>query len=212
VCSQCAEQWEETGTGQGFGKALAHSNRRNAGHKILGLVDLETGDILVEGLSRPQAEQKGYIVRTTPSGSGTAKPPKDDRLTTTPSVGERDGLGASARTTKEPTMTGVVKGLQIEFPYYLATYAAMGMARFLDPETGQPYPFSAEGMAKYLTDFIREGHRRLLPVMLGLSHEELALGAVQQKLQALQAAIEGEQDPAAAALAAQRLYQQGLAG
>jgi hypothetical protein len=207
VCGECDERWEETGTGSGFGKALAHSNRQNAGHTIQGLVDLDTGELLVPGLNRPRAEQGGWIQRPAKKDLPPG-PDKTERLTSTPAVGDRDPVhGASAkRATTGPPFSGTVKGLQIEFPLYIAAYAAMVMARLTDPDTGEPYPFTAEGMAKCLTDVLRLSFQRLVPVALGLTARQLADAAVRERVAALIATIEAQTDTAEVVALTRRLY------
>lgn len=64
LCETCGAEFPEDGSGDAMGKALAHTaNTSKAGdkHRIRGLVDEATGEVLVPGLSARVAKQEGYV-------------------------------------------------------------------------------------------------------------------------------------------------------
>lgn len=181
ACETCGETWEETGDQKGFGRAMAHrTNMRRKGeeHTIIGLIDRESGEILVDGLNIGDAMSRGYVQRkgkADPTGEPAAPvdeagtPPPPPKKGGTPRTDPLLPTGSGA---KAPGMWATVKGLTIEIPAHVLTYASMGMRTFLDPDTGAAYPWTADGIAKYLTDFLTLGHERLLYMLIGLSWED----------------------------------------
>lgn len=58
---ECGEDFPEPGDRSGFGRAFRHM--LDTKHKIMGLVDADTGDLLVKGLSLRNAQKAGYVRR-----------------------------------------------------------------------------------------------------------------------------------------------------
>jgi hypothetical protein len=65
LCDTCGVHFEEDGTGDGMGQALSHlANTSRAGdkHTIKGLVDMDTGEVLVAGMNPRKARLENYVV------------------------------------------------------------------------------------------------------------------------------------------------------
>jgi hypothetical protein len=203
-CATCGETWPEQGDRAAFGRAMAHrANTSRAGtpHTIRGLVDLDTGEIVVSGLNVNEAEKLGYVGPKVPRRDRGEQPPDDERpIETTPLGGGGEGVRRpprtesfqpSAATRFDSQMLARIKGATIEIPAYMIAYAAMGMRVFTDPDTGAPYPWTAEGLAKYLTDMLRMAHERLLWLILGLTWDEYQRAEGQRLVAATIRTVEG---------------------
>lgn len=62
----CGQEWVETGDRSGFGRATHHimeaaKQGEKGEHKIIGLVDLDTGELLVKGQRIQDAIAGGYV-------------------------------------------------------------------------------------------------------------------------------------------------------
>ena len=211
-CADCLKTFPEKGNRGGYMGAMNHARR--TGHTIRGLVDLDTGEILIQGLDQRAAMAAGVLQR--PQKAKEEKAPADDPP-------PDDGRDANARKKKggsttdalDPSVTNNytgqvtadIKGLDIHFPTYISAYAAMGMRVLADPDSGQPYVWSADGMSKFLTDFLTKTFERMVPTFLGLTYEQAQSAAVRQQIASFIQLVEGKQDPTEAATFAQSLYQ-----
>lgn len=79
---ECGEEWPESGDWKGASAAGNHA--RHIGHKIIGLVDRETGELIVKGWSIRNAQLKGIGQRkpkpsTSANESAGGEQPKEDR-------------------------------------------------------------------------------------------------------------------------------------
>ena len=96
ICGDCGEVFPESGSGDGMGKALSHTaNTSKAGnkHKIRGLVDDDTGEVLVPGLNPRTAQAMGFI-------QGKAGNSRKDRARAAQAASQDDddrGSGPSTR-------------------------------------------------------------------------------------------------------------------
>lgn len=66
----CGEEFPEPGDWSGFAATRVHMNH-NPGHRIVGMIDTETGELLVRGLAHQKAQDLGFL---TPKGRGGRKP------------------------------------------------------------------------------------------------------------------------------------------
>jgi len=105
-CS-CGEEWPETGDAEGLRMAMSH-NRKMAAvgtpHKSIGLVDLNTGEVIVKGFSRVNAVRKGYIRRSTVTSDATKESPKSGEFARTRSVGPMRGTMPFMNIIIDPTL------------------------------------------------------------------------------------------------------------
>lgn len=212
-CADCLKVFLEKGNRGGYMGAGNHA--RSTGHTIRGLIDLETGEILVKGLDQRAALAAGIFVPPKQAAKEAAKaaqdPSSDDRDANARKKkggATTDALDPSVTNNYTGQMTADIKGLDIHFPHYISAYAAMGMRVLKDPDTGAPYPWSADGMSKFLVDFLTKTFERMVPVFLGLTHDQTLSAGVQQQIASFIALVEGKSDPAEAAAFAQSLYQQ----
>lgn len=206
-CVDCYETWTEDGSGAGFAKAMGHAaNTSRAGkkHQIRGLLDLDSGEVVVEGLSRPAAERAGYVRPAAEKAKLKKQAAQDDGRPQGKVAG--DALNPSVTSNYTGEVTGDIKGLDIHFPAYIGAYAAMGMRVFNDPDTGTLYSWNADGMAKFLIDFVTTAFERMVPFMLGIQQHELADRVMAQRVQALIEIVEGSDGVTAADLA-RELYE-----
>jgi len=58
---ECGNEYPESGDRHGFGMCWRHT--LDTGHKAVGLVDRETGQVVVKGLSLRNAQKAGYVRR-----------------------------------------------------------------------------------------------------------------------------------------------------
>lgn len=208
-CAECLKTFPEKGNRGGYMGAMNHG--RTTQHAIRGLVNLDTGELLIEGLDQRKALELG-IFQHPSKAKADKKTETDDTLDANARKkkggASTDALDPSVTNNYRGEMTGDIKGLDIHFPHYIAAFAAMGMRCLNDPDTGAPYPWSADGMSKFLVDFLTKTFERMTPVFLGLTHDQTLTAAVQQQITSFIALVEGKQDPIEAAAFAQSLYQQ----
>jgi len=82
-CS-CGEVFKETGNREGYGQLMKHiwdakQDEPDAEHKAVGLIDEETGEVLVQGQNIKKAIKEGYVkpkaLDKTPKSSGRKTSP-----------------------------------------------------------------------------------------------------------------------------------------
>jgi|GEM_PF-5243866 len=211
-CADCLKVFPEKGNRGGYMGALNH--QKSSGHTIRGLVDLETGEILIEGLDQRAALAAGIFTPPNKSKAAAAAAPpaaedgRDANARKRKGGATTDALDPSVTNNYTGQMTADIKGLDIHFPHYISAYAAMGMRVLKDPDTDAPYPWSADGMSKFIVDFLTKTFERMVPIFLGLTHEETLSAAVRHQIESFIQLVEGKADPVEAAAFAQSLYQQ----
>lgn len=206
-CRHCGQEWPEPGDRSGFGAAYQHAMKKDGwgaahpgepdpGPKDLAFVTPE-GE-LIEGLKAAQraAEDLGMVRSANTAAkaarrAGTGDEPLEDRLAKE-SVHRSDGMRGTPQTTTRGSPLAVdFKGLTLHLPPYLYAYFAMGIKRTVRPDTGEPYPFDAQGIADYVVDFLRYGHEARLPQFLEMSAADVDTAQGRRVLAATIAAIEG---------------------
>jgi hypothetical protein len=209
VCADCPETWLHDETGKGFGQALSHSGltaRTGQKHTIRGLVDTDTGEVLVAGINRRKAVELGYLPPTAKQKAQAAAAARGAEEKASIRRGPADALQASVvNRPKDGTISATVKGAVIEYPAWAPALWSMGMRVFLDPETNDYYPPTAEGMAKYVTDMDRLVHEKLLWIMLGLTREQARTREAQHQMGVILETITGAAPEALVALVRENL-------
>ena len=211
-CADCLKTFPEKGNRGGYMGALNH---QKTGHAIRGLVDLATGVVLVEGLDQRKALDLGIFqhpskakAKATKADAAEADDPRDANARKAKGGATTDALDPSVTNNYRGEMTADIKGLDIHFPHYISAFAAMAMRCLNDPDTGAPYPWSADGMSKLIVDFLTKAFERMVPVFLGLTYEQTLEATVQQHIASFITLVEGKENPVEAAALAQTLYQQ----
>lgn len=139
----CGAEFPEPGDWSGFTASFNHMRQAGwarAGHRTVGLVDTQTGEILVPGRNHQRAQQMGWL---TPKGKGGRKPkPKPNQGFVSVSIGK-----------------GVVQPIVIELPTtFLAFY---DLARAVFPE------YRDATLSQWLRDVVR-GYYRAFAGPLGV--------------------------------------------
>lgn len=204
VCSDCDETWPATA----FGAAFAHTgttSKQGAKHTIRGLIDVDTGEVVIEGLNKKQAQALGIIPPDKARGGTSERDEATDKDSPI-RRGPKDAMAPSVvNSAKSGIVAGTIKGATIEFPLYMPSYWSIGMQRLTDPDTGEPYPATAEGMAKYVVDFNRMAHEKMMWKFLGMAAEEARTEQGQARLEAVLRTLRGLTDDQVATLVRQNL-------
>lgn len=177
VC-ECGERWEEAGDGKALsGKVLTHLRlMKKAGtpHRVVGLVDSETGKVLVEGANAKGAVKAGLI---------TYRPD--------PAVEEElSALSTGPRPRTLPTnIQGIVQGVRLAIPPAAWGYFALGIP-ILRRDDGSRYDWSPQGLSDYMWDVFRTWHEENMAVLLRLTPQQMRQPEVQERVRRIIAAIE----------------------
>lgn len=208
VC-ECGERWEEDGTGRSMGLAgghLAAARRAGTPHTMRGLVDTDTGELLLRGLNIQGARSAGYVKGKQAAEGEDAPPAK----------GGGGNGGGGGRPSARPVIRDVteeqaVRALKTEPPRELVrpqqvnnvrgvletwtivvpapAFALFAMGReVIHRADGTPYPMTPDGFQEYLWDAFRTWHEDHMPFLLGLpeslpaSDVELIVGKVMQRI------------------------------
>ena len=198
VC-ECGEQWEEDGTGTGMGLAgshLAAVRRTGDRHVMRGLVDLDTGELLVKGLNINGARAQGYVVGKKPPDSepGSKTPPRGARPAVRDVTEEQAVRALTSEAPKELTrpqqvsnVRGVLETWTVVVPAPAFALFAMGR-EVIRREDGTEYPMTPDGFQQYLWDAFRTWHEDHMPFLLGLPADlaaddvEVIIGRVMERI------------------------------
>lgn len=183
VC-ECGEQFEEDGTGGGMGLAGSHlAAIRRAGdrHAMRGLVDLDTGELLVKGLNMNGARASGYVTGKNPPKDDGGGKPRSPAAAARPAVRPMSEEQAVRSLTQDPpkeltrpqqvsNVRGVLETWTFVVPAPAFALFAMGR-EIIRREDGTEYPMTPDGFQQYFWDAFRTWHEDHMPVLLGLPEE-----------------------------------------
>lgn len=186
-CADCGMAWPEDGHARYFLAAGQHMKRQ--GHTPLGLVDTETGEVLVPTLNRMAAERLGIIAtpdrrrkwrRETPAQpietgpDGPAAPPRHDPPRSAPAtpIGADPLMSGTVKTTAHVVESlpprGQVGGTQatiltgqVQWPTWTLAFFDILREDYVDAE-GQPYAWSSRDFIRFVLDIYRYTCRHLV--------------------------------------------------
>ncbi len=211
ACS-CGEQIEEDGTGHGMGLAGAHTSagkKRGQAHKIAGLIDAETGEVLVSGLSMTTARKLGYV-----QAAGGAKARSKQfagRATKESGASRADAAQARPAAVHAITEEEATRALEQERPKNLSQPQTVSNIRgvletwtFVAPAPmftlfimgrqvirradGTEFPMTPDGFQEYIWEAFKTWHEEHMAFLLGLPQElppqdvDLIIGRVMQRI------------------------------
>lgn len=184
-CADCGQAWPEEGRGRYVLTAGQHMKRQ--GHHPLGLIDTETGEVLVAGsINRNAAERLGIIERpdrrrkakqteppdadTIPLDSETDPhdAPKSAWRPAQPLAGNDPALTGAVKTTRQSVESlgpgdpkGQVVGFEVQWPLWALSFFDLLRSEFLDDQD-QPYTWSTKDFVRFVLDVYRHGCRNLV--------------------------------------------------
>ncbi|NMP22216.1 hypothetical protein [Sulfobacillus harzensis] len=186
-CADCGQAWPEEGRGSYVLTAGQHMKRQE--HQPLGLIDTDTGEILVSGsINRNAAEKLGIIERPDRSRKKNKPAPPDaetmplDAETPAPSsprpMSQPQPLGGS-----DPAMSGEIKktrqsveslgpgdpkdqvvGFEVQWPLWALSFFNILRGDFRD-ENDQPYAWSTKDFVRFVLDVYRHACHTLVRKM-----------------------------------------------
>jgi len=204
-CS-CGHEIVEPGDGSQLHWALNHlkeGKRGGEAHKIVGLFDTATGEMLVEGFAHRKAVQLGILKPKNDTGPSSSSAPgptdeeaEDERQARRgatngfPRGGLSDAMQPSSQRLASGEFYATFKGLRLELPVWVLAYCALFMQKVRKPD-GSRYEWRQQDVTDFLVDFLRTGFEMLLPLVLDLGMEAWQDIRHRQLLQTYIAAIEG---------------------
>lgn len=181
VC-QCGEYFAETGDGSGWGQWTNHCYQpkmKGEDCAAVGLVDLETGELLVEAQgmrkSMQEAEKKGYIDKDRPNKGqkGNRKQSKKESV----DVSElKDGSKKARKGSQRPSNLEALTVMQ-RVPLSPAIYSYKGLTDsiVIKPD-GTPYGWDEEDFAAWVENMIELAAavimNKYLPYFLNTTDEQ----------------------------------------
>lgn len=199
VC-ECGEQWEGDGRGMGAaGNHIKETKAAGAKHSIRGLVDLDTGELLLKGLDMTGARKRGFVaMKGRPGGEAAGSPASAPRASARPVIREvtEDQAARALRSEppKELTRPQTVSNVRGVLETWTFVVPAPAFSLFmLGRETirrddGTPYPMTPDGFQAYFWEAFRTWHEDHMALLLGLPSElpaddvELIVGRVMQRI------------------------------
>lgn len=208
-CQDCGQGWLEEGRGKYVLVALQHMKRQV--HHPAGLVDTDTGEILVPGaINRNLAVKAGIIDPPTPRGKRadsaegappTAASPEDPAPpprragVTAPITGNDPAMTGGVRVTAQrvdslaPGQVGPVPAqvlaLEVQWPSWALAFFDLLRGEYLDDQD-QPYDWSSKSFVRFVLDTYRHACRQLLETVM---ERRLAGVAATDRARAVAAAL-----------------------
>lgn len=206
-CQDCGQGWPEEGRGKYVLVALQHMKRKE--HVPLGLVDTDTGEIVVAGaINRNLAVKAGAIDPPAPRGKradAEAEPPAanpDDPAppprragVTAPLAGNDPAMTGGVRVTAQRVdrlapgqvgpMPAQVLALEVQWPSWALAFFDLLRGEYRDDQD-QPYDWSSKSFVRFVLDTYRHACRQLLERVM---EERLAGVAAADRARAVAAAL-----------------------
>lgn len=163
----CGASFPETGNASGWGRWRHHLRGRKPGCRRIGLVDEETGEVLVSADQNPlnalrEAEQKGYVDPNRPRVRPRAEP--SDPAAATEAEGTLAGAGGNGTNRGEGSASGgSPRNLEGVIPYQrIPLHPRIYMQKaitddWLVREDGRPYGWDSADVAEWVNGMVDLG-------------------------------------------------------
>lgn len=227
-CRDCGQGWVEPGRGNYVLTAINHM--RKAGHHPLGLVDTETGEVVIaDSLDRNTAEKMGIIEKHARSRRATREVDEDPAPATDPAdpapPPRRAGSAPPITPGADASFTGGVRtvatkvdnlpagqvappaaqvlSFDVQWPSWALAYFDLLRTEILD-DAGEPYAWGSKPFVRFVLDVYRHGCRDMIRTVQERKLSGIDTARAAQAVAATIATIEGIDVPALLAIQAQR--------